>query len=128
MIKRLLSMTVTVIMLVMCTVTSVSALEPVTPSKDNSNNDPSKIESDLYVNGSREAAGEIFYEPGKNTVNSKVKFFMDLGLIDHYYPDMALSRNALKKFMKIVYGYDGAFEKYFPETDSEKKPLTVPSQ
>lgn len=44
-----------------------------------------KIESDLYVNGSREAAGEIFYEPGKNTVNSKVKFFMDLGLIDHYY-------------------------------------------
>ena len=38
MIKRLLSMTVTVIMLVMCTVTSVSALEPVTPSKDNSNN------------------------------------------------------------------------------------------
>lgn len=124
MIKRLLSMTVTVIMLVMCTITSVSALEPVTPSKDNSNNDPSKIESDLYVNGSREAAGEIFYEPGKNTVNSKVKFFMDLGLIDHYYPDMALSRNALKKFMKIVYGYDGAFEKYFPETDSEKKPLT----
>ena len=76
MIKRLLSMTVTVIMLVMCTITSVSALEPVTPSKDNSNNDPSKIESDLYVNGSREAAGEIFYEPGKNTVNSKVKFFM----------------------------------------------------
>lgn len=72
-------------MLVMCTITSVSALEPVTPSKDNSNNDPSKIESDLYVNGSREAAGEIFYEPGKNTVNSKVKFFMNLGLIDHYY-------------------------------------------
>lgn len=105
-------------------VIGANAIEPVAPDKNNSVNTPEKIESDLYAGGSREAAGEVFYKPGKNTVSSEVKFFMDLGLIDHYYPDMALQRNALKKLLNIVYGYDGVYEKYFPETDSEKKTLT----
>lgn len=79
---------------------------------------------DLYEHGQAESDGEIFYEIGKNNIDSDIKFFMDLGLIEHYYPNESLKRAALKEFIKLSSGGDALYNKYFTDSDSEKKTLS----
>lgn len=79
---------------------------------------------DLYEHGQEESDGEIFYEIGRNNIDSDIKFFMDLGLIEHYYPNESLKRAALKEFIKLSSGGDALYNKYFTDSDSEKKTLS----
>lgn len=78
---------------------------------------------DIYEHGQAEADGEIYYEIGKNNIDSDVKFFMDLGLIDVYYPNESIKRAVLKEFILISCGSDVYYNNYFTDADSEKKTL-----
>ena len=78
---------------------------------------------DIYEHGQPESDGEIYYEIGKNNIDSDVKFFMDLGLIV-YYPNESIKRAVLKEFIKLSCGGDAFYNKYFTDSDSEKKTLS----
>lgn len=78
---------------------------------------------DLYEFGQEEADGEIFYEIGKNNISSEVKLLMDLGIVEHYYPNASLKRTALKNCVTIVGGSDVLYNKYFTDNNSETKTL-----
>lgn len=80
--------------------------------------------NDLYEHGQEEADGEIFYEIGKNNISSEIKLLMDLGLIEHYYPQESLKRTALKEFIKLACGGDFLYDKYFPDSNSEIQTLS----
>ncbi|MBD9010639.1 MAG: hypothetical protein EGR16_09955 [Clostridiales bacterium] len=79
---------------------------------------------DIYEHGQAESDGEIYYEIGKNNIDSDVKFFMDLGLVEVYYPNESIKRAVLKEFIKLSSGGDAFYNKYFTDSDSEKKTLS----
>ena len=48
--------------------------------------------ANIYELGFEEYKGEVYYKIGENNINSRVKLFMDMGIIDSYYPDASLKR------------------------------------
>lgn len=88
-------------------------------------NDPPYLWEDLhYENGIDEANGRIYYEAGTNEISKKIKFSMDMGLIDAYIPASTITREELRAALEFVFGGDYVFESYF-DIDTTDKILTV---
>lgn len=71
----------------------------------------------LYDDGIDEANGKVYYVAGTNNVGYKVKFAMDMGLIDTYAPGNAVTKKELKNAMALVFGGDAFFNQYFGEDE-----------
>ena len=77
------------------------------------------FEGMLYENGYDESQGRIYYTVGTNTITKKVKFSMDMGLIEAYSPDSTVTRGDLKAALNLVFGSDHFYYEYFKEDTDE---------
>ncbi len=82
------------------------------------------FEDKLYEDGLDEATGKVYYVAGSNTINKKVKFAMDMGLIDVYAPNNSVTRNDIKGVLNLLFGGDAIFNKYFKKGGADSA-LTV---
>ena len=80
--------------------------------------------ANIYEHGFEEYKGEVYYKIGENNINSRVKLFMDIGIIDSYYPDATLKRTVMKKLINYLYGSDVLYDQYFGDGANEQKTLT----
>ena len=78
----------------------------------------------LFEDGVDEASGKVYYVAGSNTINKKVKFAMDMGLIDVYAPNNSVTRENIKGALNLLFGGDAIFNKYFKKGDADSA-LTV---
>ena len=82
------------------------------------------IANDLYEHGENEAEGEVFYEIGKSSVDRKIKFMMDMGLIKQYIPTASAKRSDIKGFLELIKSGD-IYSNYYGESASDSDVLTA---
>lgn len=117
MFKKIISFTVSFILI-------LSALNVTGYAKTIVQDHELETAANIYEHGFEEYKGEVYYKIGENNINSRVKLFMDMGIIDSYYPDASLKRTVLKKLINYLYGSDVLYDKYFGDGANEQKTLT----
>ena len=117
MLKKIISFTVAFILI-------FSALNVTGYAKTIVQDHELETAANIYENGFEEYKGEVYYKIGENNINSRVKLFMDMGIIDSYYPDASLKRAVMKKLINYLYGTDVLYDKYFGDGANEQKTLT----
>ena len=93
MLKKIISFTVSFILI-------FSALNVTGYAKTIVQDHELETAANIYEHGFEEYKGEVYYKIGENNINSRVKLFMDIGIIDSYYPDASLKRTIMKKLIK----------------------------
>lgn len=117
MLKKIISFTVSFILI-------LSALNVTGYAKTIVQDHELETAANIYEHGFEEYKGEVYYKIGENNINSRVKLFMDMGIIDSYYPDASLKRTVMKKLINYLYGSDVLYDKYFGDGANEQKTLT----
>ncbi len=78
------------------------------------------FEDKLYDDGVDEANGKIYYVAGANTISRKIKFSMDMGLIEEFAPNASVTKQNIKDALHLLFGYDDFYDSYYKAAEDDE--------